>query len=165
MGAALFVAIAGAGLWGGFRLNLTPSYPVGIWRIESLDREAGIGDRVFICPPDVAAFELGFERGYLMIGMCPSGLGPLIKTVVAVAGQEVNVTRNVTIDGTPLPNATVRLADAEGRVLPKFPGGTVPPGFAFLHSDFGGSYDSRYFGPLPVAGILGLAHPVLVFSQ
>lgn len=165
MGAALVVAIACAGLWGGFRLNLTSSYPVGIWRIEPLDREAAVGDRLFICPPDVAAFELGFERGYLLRGMCPSGLGPLIKTVVAVAGQEVNVTQNVTIDGTLLPNAMVRLADAEGRILPKFPGGTVPPGFVFLHSDFGGSYDSRYFGPLPASGILGLAHPVLVFSQ
>ncbi|WP_436003827.1 S26 family signal peptidase [Rhizobium sp. LjRoot30] len=39
-------------------------------------------------------------------------------------------------------------------------GGVVPPGTVFLHSEFPGSFDSRYFGPLPMDGILGLAREV-----
>ncbi|RUW00077.1 conjugal transfer protein TraF, partial [Mesorhizobium sp. M1A.F.Ca.IN.022.05.2.1] len=37
-------------------------------------------------------------------------------------------------------------------------------GFLFLHSDFAGSYDSRYFGPIPASGLLGRARPLLTFQ-
>lgn len=164
VGAAVFLALATGGFWGGLRLNLTPSYPLGIWRIQPIDREAVVGDLVFICPPDTPAFVLGVERGYLPAGLCPSGKGPLIKRVVAVAGQVIGIKDTVIIDGAALPNSGLRSTDAEGRPLSAFPGGQVPPGSVFLHSPFGGSYDSRYFGPLPADGILGLAAPVLVLA-
>ncbi|MCK1326662.1 S26 family signal peptidase [Bradyrhizobium sp. 156] len=45
-----------------------------------------------------------------------------------------------------------------GRVI------VVPPGHLSLHSPFAGSYDSRYFGPVPSAGLLGLARPLLTLS-
>ena len=164
VGAGIVLTVATGGLWGGLRLNLTPSYPLGIWRIEPFDREPGVGDLVFICPPDTPAFVMGVDRGYLPAGLCASGTAPLIKTVVAVAGQVVDIEGTIAIDGVVLPNSRVRSTDAEGRPLSAFVGGQVPPGFVFLHSDFGGSYDSRYFGPLPADGILGLAAPVLVLA-
>jgi conjugative transfer signal peptidase TraF len=164
VGTGILSALAIGGLWGGLRLNLTPSYPLGIWRIQPTDREAVIGDLVFICPPDTPAFVLGVERGYLPTGSCPSGTAPLIKTVVAVGGQIVEIEDTIVIDGIELPNSSVRSTDADGRPLSPFVGGQVPPGSVFLHSDFGGSYDSRYFGPLPTDGILGLAAPVFVLA-
>lgn len=164
VGTGILSTLAVGGLWGGMRLNLTPSYPLGIWRIQPIDRDAVIGDLVFICPPDTPAFVLGVERGYLPNGLCPSGTAPLIKTVVALAGQVVEVEDTVVIDGIDLPNSVVRPTDAEGRPLSAFAGGQIPPGSVFLHSDFGGSYDSRYFGPLPTDGILGLAAPVFVLA-
>ncbi|ODT64902.1 MAG: conjugative transfer signal peptidase TraF [Pelagibacterium sp. SCN 63-23] len=164
VGIGILLALAACGFWGGMRLNLTPSYPLGIWRIQPIDREAVIGDLVFICPPGTPAFVLGVERGYLPTGSCPSGTAPLIKTVVAVAGQVVKVEHTIAIDGIELQNSGVRSTDAQSRPLSVFAGGQVPPGSVFLHSDFGGSYDSRYFGPLPADGILGLAAPVLVLS-
>ncbi|MBE0581927.1 conjugative transfer signal peptidase TraF [Devosia sp.] len=164
LGAGILSALAAGGFWGGLRLNLTPSYPLGIWRIQPIDREAVIGDLVFICPPDTPAFVLGVERGYLPAGLCPSGTAPLIKTVVAVVGQVVEVGDSIVIDGIELPNSRIRSMDAEGRPLSVFAGGQVPPGSVFLHSDFDGSYDSRYFGPLPASGILGFAAPVLVLA-
>ena len=164
LGAGILSALAAGGFWGGLRLNLTPSYPLGIWRIELLDREPVVGDLVFICPPYAPAFAIGLERGYLPTGLCPAGTGPLIKSVVAVAGQITVIEMSVSIDGVVLPNSVVRSADAEGRPLSSFAGGQVPPGSVFLHSDFGGSYDSRYFGPLPTDGILGLASPVYVLA-
>jgi len=48
--------------------------------------------------------------------------------------------------------------------MPVYAGGTIPEGEVFLHSEFVGSYDSRYFGPLPSNGILGLAREILTFS-
>jgi conjugative transfer signal peptidase TraF len=164
VGTGILLALAVGGFWGGMRLNLTPSYPLGIWRIQPTNQEAVIGDLVFICPPDTPAFGQGVERGYLPTGSCPSGTAPLIKTVVAVAGHVVEVEDTIVIDGIGLQNSLVRSTDAEGRPLSAFVGGQIPPGFVFFDSDFGGSFDSRYFGPLPTDGILGLAEPVFVLA-
>ncbi|QPC89018.1 conjugative transfer signal peptidase TraF (plasmid) [Mesorhizobium sp. NBSH29] len=166
------IAIAGAGIaalagisWlGGLRLNLTPSYPLGLWSIGPMDGPAALGDLVFICPPDTPAFRLGRERGYLHRGLCPGWFSPLIKTITAIEGQHVEVGANVSIDRRPLAHSQLHAADAQGRTLAPFAGGIVPPAHLFLHSDFAGSYDSRYFGPIPSAGLLGRARPVLTFD-
>ncbi len=159
---ATTVAIGGSG---GFRLNLTPSYPLGLWRIVPLDRPAAVGDLVFVCPPRTAEFEQAAARGYLRRGLCPGWVGPLIKIVAAGEGQHVEVGRSVSIDGQPLEQSDVRSVDGEGRVLTSWSGGLVPPGHLYLHSSFVGSYDSRYFGPAPAEGVLGLAEPVLTFGS
>ncbi len=163
-GAAITIGIAAAGWWAGLRINMTPSYPRGLWRIETLDRPVAIGDRIFICPPDTDEFERAFRRGYIRRGLCPGGLSPLIKTVAAVGGERIDVTEQVSIGGRPLPGSDVRHADAAGRPLPNFAGGIVPSGDLYLHSDHAGSYDSRYFGTVPATGLLGLARPVLTFG-
>lgn len=163
-GVVVLGSMAAAFAFGGYRVNFTPSYAYGLWRIEPLDREVRVGDRIFICPPPSAAAELALERGYLPRGLCPSGTGPLIKTVVALSGQTIEVDGQVIIDGTPLPHSTVLEADAEGRAMSIHGGGLVETGTLFVHSDFVGSYDSRYFGPLPAEGTLGLAREVLTFA-
>lgn len=148
----------------GFRLNLTPSYPLGLWQIVPLNRPVATGDLVVICPPDNAAFSQALERGYVRLGLCPGWLSPLIKTVVALPGQHVAVDAGVTIDGSVLEHSEVRGTDAEGRALSPWAGGVVPAGHLFLHSTFAGSYDSRYFGPIPASGVLGLARPILTVA-
>ena len=163
-GAVLLGSMAAAFAWGGYRVNFTPSYPLGIWQIETLDRPAAVGDRVFICPPSGPAVDLARARFYLPRGLCPAGTAPLIKTVVALAGQSIRVENQVIIDDVPLAASTVYAQDAEGRPMTPWSGGIVPKGELFLHSDFIGSYDSRYFGPLPADGILGLAREILTFT-
>lgn len=156
--------LTGIGFVAGLRINLTPSYPLGLWRIEPLARQVAVGDRIFICPPPVEPFALARNRGYLGRGLCPGWFSPLIKTVVAVAGQHVVIDGNITVDGIRLAHSSVRPIDGEGRALALDAGGIVPTGKLFLFSDFAGSYDSRYFGPVPAAGVLGLAHSLLVFD-
>ncbi|WGR90723.1 conjugative transfer signal peptidase TraF (plasmid) [Bradyrhizobium sp. ISRA443] len=163
-GAGLLAAVAVAGWCAGLRINMTASYPRGLWRIETLDRAAAAGDLVFICPPDTAEFKRALARGYIRRGLCAGGLSPLIKTVAAVGGQRVDVADQVSIDGRPLPASDVRQTDAAGRPLAPFAGGVIPAGELYLHSDFAGSYDSRYFGPIPSSGVLGLARPILTFG-
>lgn len=161
---AVLAMIAVAAWIGGYRINTTPSYPLGLWRIEALGRSAAAGDHVFICPPLTPVFARAFERGYIRRGLCPGGLSPLIKTVVATAGQRVDIGGHVSIEGRPLAHSEVHRSDGEGRALSAWRGGTVPAGYLYLHSDFAGSFDSRYFGPVPASGLLGLAHPVLTFD-
>lgn len=161
IGSAVVTGLFALGCVGHLRINLTSSYPLGIWRIVPLDREVAVGDLIMICPPPTSAFRLARQRGYLRSGLCPGWLSPLIKIVAATQGQRVEIIRAVRVDDIPLAGSELRAADAEGRALLRFAGGIVPAGHIFLHSDFAGSYDSRYFGPVPAAGVLGLAHPVL----
>jgi conjugative transfer signal peptidase TraF len=164
VGAGVIALLFVAGCWGGLRINFTPSYPLGLWRVTPLDRPAAVGDRIFICPPQTGAFGLALERGYVRHGLCPGWISPLIKTVAAVAGERIEVGQSVRVDGRPLDHSEIHAVDAEGRALPRFGGGIVPAGQLFLHSDFAGSYDSRYFGPISADGILGLAQPLLTVA-
>lgn len=163
-GAGLMIGLAIAGWCAELRINMTPSYPRGLWRIVPLDRGIAVGDLVFICPPYTAEFERAFDRGYIRRGLCAGGLSPLIKTVVALSGQRVDITERVSIDGKALPDSDVQHTDAAGRPLAVFAGGVIPVGDLYLHSDFAGSYDSRYFGPIPASGVLGFARPVFTLG-
>lgn len=161
---AVPVAFLAASFGAGLRVNLSPSYPLGLWRIHALHRNVRVGDLVFICPPLTEEFRQAGERGYVRRGLCPGWLSPLIKTVVALPGQSVEIGGSVAIDGLALPQSTIQPRDGVGRALTPDPGGVVPPDTLFLFSTFGGSYDSRYFGPIPAAGILGLAKPFFTFK-
>ncbi|CCM79750.1 conjugal transfer protein traF [Rhizobium mesoamericanum STM3625] len=161
----LAISVVGGGvaaaIVGGFRINLTSSEPLGLWRIVALDRPAARGGLVFICPPITTVMQEARERGYLRSGTFQGGVAPLIKAVVAVAGQHVEIGADVTIDGRPIASSDLIERDGKGRPMKPYPGGVVPDDSVFLHSPFRSSYDSRYFGPLPASGILGLAKPVL----
>jgi len=158
--AILLMVIAVAG---GYRINLTPSEPLGLWRIIPLHQAAAVDDLLFICPPETAAMRAARARGYLRSGSCPGGVAPLIKTVIAVAGQHVEIGASLSVNGRMVSSSSLALRDGKGRPLTPFPGGIVPPGYVFLHSAFPGSYDSRYFGPVPISGILGLAQEVFTY--
>ncbi|WP_438618752.1 conjugative transfer signal peptidase TraF [Oryzifoliimicrobium ureilyticus] len=157
-------ALAATAFAGGYRLNLTPSEPLGLWRIEELQRPVAIGDLVFLCPPMTAVFADAWRRGYLRRGLCAGGVAPLIKTVAALPGQRVDITDHVLVEGRLVAASSVWRTDGEGRAINPDPGGVVPPHHLFLHSPFASSYDSRYFGPVPDSGLLGLALPVLTFD-
>ncbi|MQB33955.1 conjugative transfer signal peptidase TraF [Rhizobium rhizogenes] len=166
IGASVTVILCGSvvAAVGGYRLNLTPSEPLGLWRIEALNRSTEVGDLVFICPPSNASFIEALERGYLRRGLCRGGFAPLIKTIVALPGDRVVISGEVVIDDRPIPASAVRATDGAGRAIHPYPGGVVPPGHLFLHSSFASSYDSRYFGPIPASGLLGQARPVFTFD-
>jgi conjugative transfer signal peptidase TraF len=162
--AGLLGVLFATGWIGGLRINTTPSEPLGLWRIIPLTRAARSGETVFVCPPDNAAMREARQREYLRPGLCPGGFAPLIKTVVAVAGQRVDVTDRVAIDGVPIPSSRIMEKDAQGRSLRHGQSGMVRTGEVYLHSGFIGSWDSRYFGPVPVSGVLGLAKEVLTYA-
>lgn len=148
----------------GFRVNLTPSEPLGLWRIVKPDRPILVGDLVFICPPNTDAMRKARARGYLRFGRCAGRVAPLIKTVVATSGQMIEIHDFVRVDSRPLPHSRVARLDGKGRKMERYDGGVMPPGTVFLHSPFSGSFDSRYFGPLPMDGILGLAREVWTYA-
>lgn len=133
---ALIALLAGAG----FRFNPTPSLPKGIYRIVSgAPEKDGL---VSFCLEGEFA-ELALERGYLEPGSCPSGLRPLLKRLAGLPGDFV------------APSAfPIRSVDSHGRpMLPALAPGVVPFGMALVLADHPGSFDSRYFGFVPLESL------------
>jgi conjugative transfer signal peptidase TraF len=134
----------------GYRFNATPSLPVGLYRLSADAPEKG--DYAAFCLEGEFA-ELARERGYLQAGSCPSGLRPLLKVVAGLPGDPV--------PGYP----ALCLTDSLGRAIPSVPlESVVPPGMALLLAEHPGSFDSRYFGPVPLASLLK-TEPVFLFNH
>lgn len=137
--------------------NPSDSVPRGWYRIESAGTIADalhVGDIVLVrLPGEVAA--LAAQRGYL-----PERI-PLLKRIGAMAPQRVCVAqRTVYVDDVPV--ALARQADGLGRGLPLWSHcRTLRAGELFLLSGTNpASFDSRYFGPMDAASVLGRAQPM-----
>jgi len=160
---AIVLAIGFIGGSAGYRLNLTASLPIGLWRITD---DIGPGTYVTACvPPAVPMMRVAVARGYLPDGMCPGGYAPLLKQVAAVAGDTVTLTADaVAINGQVLPNTRTLNATGPGR-LPVFPRGTYQVGadeFWLIANHNPRSFDSRYFGALRRADIRHGMKPIAV---
>ena len=169
-----FAAVGLAALaWAAFvsplpRLTYNPSdsVAVGWYRIEPFDpRTASLPrplsvDSIVLVPLPATAAALAAQRGYL-----PTRV-PLLKRVGAVAPQHVCIVAGqVRIDG--VPSAAVLPADRWGRPLPSWPQcRRLGPGELFLLSVTNpASFDSRYFGPVSAASVIGVARPVWLESR
>lgn len=145
------------------RLTYNPSDSVAVgWyridplahRADSLPRPLSVGSIVLVPLPAEAA-ALAAQRGYL-----PTRI-PLLKRVGAVAPQEVCIVGSVVrIDG--VPSAAVLPADRWRRLLPSWQQcRRLRSDELFLLSVTNpASFDSRYFGPVSAAAVIGVARPV-----
>jgi conjugative transfer signal peptidase TraF len=164
-GAAVMAGLAGANA-AGLRFNETPSMPLGLWRVAGAHAPVRRGDIVAVCPPETDAVRVAAERGYIPTGHCAGGYKPLLKPVAATGGDVVAISAaGVAVNGQEVP-ATAQLAlDSAGRPLKPVSVGSyrVAPGEIWLLSGYDPrSFDSRYFGPVPVANVQGIARPVWV---
>jgi conjugative transfer signal peptidase TraF len=143
----------------GIRINTSPSLPIGLYRTTS-DPNASL---VEFCPAEPFG-SLAFERGYRDRGACPDGATPLLKPVVARPGDVVELSgKGIAVDGNLLSNSAPLPADTKGRPLVpwKFGRYTVQSGDVWVASSYNRrSFDSRYFGPVPVSSIRGHLLPL-----
>ena len=134
--------------------NASDSAPRGLYLVERASHVQP-GDLVVArLPPTVAA--LAAQRGHL-----PSGV-PLIKPVAAVAPQVVCVSGGeVRVNGELV--ASTLAADAQGRELVPWNGcRPLVDTELFLLSTHPASFDSRYFGPVNGAQVIGRAVPLWI---
>ena len=162
---AMTIGVFMAGEAGGLRINATASMPRGLWLVRA-GEPVKRGEVVAICPPDTVDIRQAARRGYVPTGRCPGGYEPLVKPVAALAGDLVTVTSaGVAVDGSPVANTRPLTADDAGRTLHPFPSGSyrVPRGELWLLSGHDPrSFDSRYFGAVPAANVIGVARPLWV---
>jgi conjugative transfer signal peptidase TraF len=153
---AAFAICAG----GGLRLNATGSLPLGFYVVSS-GREANLVD---FCPPEPFS-AISVARGYRTVGGCSDGDSPLMKPVVAKAGDTVVASElGISVNGALLRNTAPRPKDSQGRPLPHHPFGTysVAPGTVWVASIYNPlSFDSRYFGPISINQIRERLKPFL----
>jgi conjugative transfer signal peptidase TraF len=138
--------------------DASESVPTGLYAVQPA-RRLIVTDLVVAFPPEPLATFLA-DGGYL-----PRGV-PLIKRVLALPEQMV--CRNdfaITVDGIEMGAARER--DRRGRPLPVWQGcRVVRNGEVFLMNwDEPASLDSRYFGPLPLAVVVGRAVPLWTFEE
>ncbi len=132
----------------GLRFNPTPSLPKGLYRVVPGVPEKN--DLVSFCLEGEFA-DLALERGYLEPGSCPSGLRPLLKRLAGLPGDFV--------DPSAFP---IRSMDSQGRAMPSaLSAGAIPSGMALVLAYHDGSFDSRYFGLVPLDS-LQRVEPVFV---
>jgi conjugative transfer signal peptidase TraF len=144
------------------RINLSPSIPLGLYALERVgDRGMRRESILLVCLPRATGM-VGRERGYLLRGSCPGEAAPVGKPVFAIAGDTVTVRdgiercRGVIVHAPPLDR------DAASRPLTRMTDGTyvVAPGTIWLLSESPRSWDSRYYGPVPVGGVRGVLRRV-----
>ena len=145
----------------GLRVNLSGSMPIGLYRVRSGPPVKGA--MVLAClPAHVAVFAR--SRGYVPNGRCPGSTAPIGKVVLAMAGDSVEVTsEGLLLNGRPVRNTRPLAVDAAGRSLRRFPDGTyiVAQDEVWMYSPYSTrSFDSRYFGPLPVSSIRSRVLPL-----
>ncbi len=162
---SLAVGIGGIGAVayaGGYRLNLSASAPQGLWQTLP-DAVPARGALVAACPPPDPLVRAMHAAGHIPPGDCPSGTTALIKTVVAVAGDQVTIERGkpMRVNGIEIPNS----AALQRPDLPSQPLGThqVKAGQVWIVSVYApASFDSRYFGPIAATEIRAVVRPVIV---
>lgn len=160
IGISLCIAMFQVCGWLGVRINLSPSLPVGLYITSAAGR------LVEFCPAEPFA-SLSLLRGYRDRGACADGGAPLLKPVVAVAGDEVALSpAGLAVNGGRIPNTVPMGTDTKGRQLRHGPFGRfrVAPGTVWVASAYNArSFDSRYFGPVPLSAIRGRVRPLLTF--
>jgi len=147
---------------GGFRLNLSDSQPLGLYR--DVSGQWGRGDLVFSClPPSVAS--VAIERGYLATNRANcNGHTPVIKRVMGLPGDQLDITDQVWINGKPVANTTLLSSDSKGRKFNVADGGVVDQDKVWLIGNLiKYSWDSRYFGAVDQSLILTKVRPIWTF--
>jgi conjugative transfer signal peptidase TraF len=157
--ASVFCSVVAVCAVFGVRFNLTQSLP-GFLYIITNDDSSPLVD---FCPEGAFA-QLSKERGYRRSGICPDGAAPILKPIVAKAGDIVEVSPNgITVNGTLLRNTAPRTTDSRGCPLAHWPFGRydVAPGFVWVASEYNAlSFDSRYYGPIKITWIRDHLRPL-----
>jgi conjugative transfer signal peptidase TraF len=153
---ALAARAGAAVLAAGLVWNDTASVPRGLYLRRPM-WPAAVG-RTVILPIPVSVRRLVDERRYLPLDH------DLMKVVVAMPGDRVCLDgHDYRVNGRVI--GAVRDADSRGRRLDPYRFcGEVPTGQAFLATSAPLSFDSRYFGPVPLAA-LTVVRPLWTYSH
>jgi type IV secretory pathway protease TraF len=148
LGGVVLVAIVSTH-W--IQYNISPSVPLGFYRLTALGTAPRVGTLVLLPVPAV------------MRPWWPHPWIKLLKPIAGVAGDEVCVEEGwLRVAGNWIGPV---FTEAQGKPLPQIWSGcrTIAEGDVFLASEVPNSMDSRYWGMTPVATLTAQAIPLLTW--
>ena len=144
--------------------NTDSAAPAGVYRVVGSNVRRG--DLVAACLP-IAVARQGLARGYLRTGGCPGGAEPVDKIIGALPGDLVDVEPGwVAVNGKRFAHSKTAVHDSAGRALTHVVWGqhrVGPNGVWLFGFNDRRSWDSRYFGPVPIANVHGELKPVVTW--
>ena len=164
LGLFLAVLLAVGNALGLLISNTDSAAPAGIYRMVSL--EVKRGDLVGASLPfDIA--QQGLSRGYLQTGPCVGSAEPVGKIAGALPGDIIDIERDwIAVNGRRIAHSALASHDRAGRPLAHVSWGKhrVSPGEVWLLGfNDRRSWDSRYFGPIPLGNVRGRLEPILTW--
>lgn len=141
-----------------YRFNITGSMPIGIY--QRVDQSAlKIGEIVSVCLPDEMAEE-GKERDYLLSGQCAHHTKPILKEIIALPGDTVTVTDLGLYVNQKFYVAPELQEDHNYLPIRRWTKNKtyhdIKTVWLYGANDSRNSWDSRYFGGVPIKNILGV---------
>lgn len=138
--------------------------PIGFY--ERVDAPVHVGSLVAVCLPKAVA-AVGVKQGYLVNGPCPANAIAVLKEVIALPGDTVHVDQKSMTVGLQTYAAPVETHDHLGRPVKRF----IDNGiyhvkntlWLYGENDTVHSWDSRYYGGIPLKNVQGVYTPVLTF--
>lgn len=141
-------------------INVTASMPLGVYRRLPLTTPLEHGQLVALYPPAPVA-ALVYERRYI-----PRS-AQLVKHILALEGDTWCATpeQGFLINQTPAGDVSVH--DSQGALLPLWSPAChrVAPGFVLVGSRAERSFDSRYFGPVPITTLTSEVAPLWLWTS
>lgn len=156
------VSILILGAIGGFRVNVTRSLPIGLYRVVGDAAAVRRGSVVIACLPEEWG-RFAVRRRILGPGHCDGNSYGIGKLVLAVEGDVVDLHReSLVINGVSVPSVRTLERDRLGRSIPHFPWGNyeLGPAQVWLFSPHPAAFDSRYFGPVSTSRVRSVVQPV-----
>lgn len=122
------------------------------------------GDIVSICLPEPYK-NLGLRNHYIEKGRACTNSEPLLKQVIAVPGDNVELADDHIIVNSKVYNYQTLYLDSYSRPLSVFPRGTYSnlDAYWLIGTHDPKSWDSRYWGPVKKQQILAVLKPVITW--
>jgi len=137
--------------------NPSPSAPVGFYLVEDMESSGELSRGDYVVVPTPQKFRMmAAQRHYLPLNV------PLIKQVVGLPGDQI-CRQGEVIYVNDKPFATALIIDNQGRSLPVWQGCLILSEEQFFAlMGMPDSFDGRYFGPLYVSDVVGIATPIYI---
>lgn len=149
----------------GYVINLTASFPLGIYKKISTIKSLKRNDLVLFCPPNKKIFKFARNKRYLNYGICPGGFIKMMKKAAGLPGDHIIINKYVYINGIKQKNSLIYREDSQGNILPKIKENmTLNKDEYFMMSDYDiRSFDSRYFGKINKKQFIAIMKEILIF--
>jgi len=145
------------------RFNFTPSMPIGFYYQVANPEKLQRGQTVEVCLPKVIGEE-GLQRGYLNKGYCEGGFEPVIKELIAIPGDTVQIPQEGILVNQIFYYAPFIKFDMHGNAMSSYPVKQIKNTnqyWLYGANDPEYSWDSRFYGGVDRANIQGAIWPFI----